>query len=439
MQIQTNHVLTKMSCSLFLLLSICMLVCCSEDKIASDLRFSVSISRVESFSVAVTVTHTGTNRDIYHAFVVEGDVDDIYSEIAKHYVNNGNQITSDVSYDQKKRVVKLHGLFPDTDYTFIVYGVDDSGNIKGTPAKVSFRTTSSAIVFEKTDKWIISYQGQDKYNGKTYSKITIRVQGDVEERYFVRVFNKQEVDTYTDTRSLILRAYGDFYNDRNETENEDFWIEDTFVGVGSMNYYKYLTKGIYQIYVIGVDAMGCLTGNYACSEEFEFDKYELEPEYEYLLGNWKITDGVGKSIFITLSEKWANCMLTMSGWGNNDCPLTMHYDPSGAYLLSIPGQSAVGSAGSEGTSTTMTMRPWYLNKDGEFRIYISSIVMTLACSKGKNENGSFIFSRGFNIILDNGEYASTNGIILTFYDEERDLNYFKSSKIQLPFTMRKIE
>lgn len=434
-----HDILNRIEYCLFILISICALTCCSKEEIAPELRFSVSVSQIEDFSATVIVTHTGTNRDVYYAIAVKGDVEDISEEIVKHHNNIVNQTASDTPFDQKKRVVKLQGFSPDTDYTCIVYGVDDSGNIKGVPAKASFRTTPCSIVFEETDKWVITYMGQDKYNGRTYSKINIGVQGDVEERFFVRVFNKEEIDNHTDAQSIVLQAYYDFIEEWNEIGDENFWIDDNLVATGSINYYKYLYRGTYQVYVIGVNANGSLTGHYAYSDEFEFDKYELESEYAYLIGDWEVTDAVGNFVFFSLNEKWANSTLTMSGWGFNDCPLTMNYDPSGTYFLSIPGQSANGSAWGEEDIFIMTLRPWYLNEEDKFRIYSSSIVTTLARSKKKNADDSFTFTRAFNIKLDNGEYANTNGIILTFYNADGSLHYYNSSKIQLPFTMKKIK
>lgn len=438
-QLQKHNILSEIACCLYVFISICALAACSKVEITPQQCFSVSVSKVEDFSATVIVTHTGTNRDVYYAIAVKGDVEDIYMEIDKHHNDIGSQNVVDVPYNQKKRVVKLNGLLPDTEYTCIVYGVDEYGDIKGVPAKASFRTESCSIVFEATDKWAIAYRGQDKYNGNTYSKIDVTVQGDVEERFFVRVLNKQVVEKLADPRSVILYAYNDFISEKNETEDENFWIDDKFVFTGSIHYFKYLNQGTYQVYVIGVDANGRLTGHYANSEEFEFDRYELDPEYAYLIGDWEITDEVGESILFSLSEKWANSTLTMSGWGYNDCPLTMNYNPSGTYILSIPGQSANGCAWEKDETTTMTLRPWYLNEEGKLRIYTSSIVTSLARAKKINKDGTFTFSRAFNIELNNGEYANTNGIILTFYDEEKSLHYYNSSKIQFPFTMRKIE
>lgn len=86
----------------------------------------------------------------------------------------------------------------------------------------------------------------------------------------------------------------------------------------------------------------------------------------------------------------------------------------------------------------MTLRGWYIDEEYNFRIYTSQTISTLARAKDNN-NGTFTFYPGFNINLKNDEKATTTGIILTFYNEDNKLHYYNSSKIQFPFTMRKVE
>lgn len=426
-------------CIPLLLLGALFFTNCSEDDSVPELRFSIAVNEVADFSAKVTVTHTGTNRVMYHAFAVEGQISDIAPEIQKHKDTIMKESQMADFYDQKKRVIKLSGLLPEKCYTCIVYGIDDIGNVIGTAASTYFTTKTSSIEFELNPKWKLSYKGQSKYNNKTYSRIDINVNGEIDERYFIKIYDTCVINNYSDIRGLLLKAYNDFNSERNELENEAFWIEDNLVSTGSIYYYKYLTKGRYQAFAIGIDANGTLTGHYACSDAFDFDHYELEPGYTELLGEWEITDGMGGEIFFSLSEKWANSTLTMSGFGFNDCPLTLKYTPEENYLLTISGQSAKGTSWGEEESKTMTLRAWYLNEDDNFRIYTSSIINTLARSKGKNEDGTYTFTRGFNITLDNEEYAKTLGMLLTYYNEENKLMYFNSSKIQLPFTMRKLD
>lgn len=431
--------ISQTRCFLLLMLGTLFFTSCSEDDTIPELRFSIIVNEVADFSAKVTITHTGTNRVKYYAFAVEGQISDMEAEIQKHKDSISEESVMTDVYDQKKRIINLSGLLPEKCYTCIVYGIDDIGNVMGAAASTCFTTKASSIEFELNPKWKLSYKGQSKFNNKTYSRIDIDVDGEIEERYFVWVYDVRVIKNYSNANDILLKAFNDFSSKYNELEDEDFWVENNFVRTGSTSYYKYLTKGQYQAFAIGVDANGALTGHYACSEVFEFDHYELEAGYAELLGDWELTDGLGGDIFFTLSEKWANNTLTMSGFGNNDCPLTLKYTPEENYLLTISGQSAVGISWGKVESKIMTLRAWYLNEDDNFRIYTSSIIKTLARSKEKNIDGTYTFTRGFNIILNNDEHATTLGMLLTYYNEENKLMYLNSSKIQLPFTMRKLD
>lgn len=426
-------------CILLLLLGLLLFANCSEDDTIPELRFSIAVTEVCDFSAKVTVTHTGTNRVKYCAFVVEGKISDIDTEIQKYQNTVSDESMMAELFNQKKRVITLPGLMPQTTYTCIVYGLDEGNKIIGTPSSTFFETTPSAIEFSTNQKWSLKYLGQSKYDKKTFSKINIYVEGDVEERYFVMVYDKKIIDQYSNIQAILLKAFNDFNSQYNDLDSEFFWVEDKFVRTGNTSYYKYLTKGQYQAFVVGVDANGALTGHYAYSDVFDFDHYELEPEYAELLGEWKITDEMGEEIFFSLSEKWANSTLVMSGFGFNYCPLTLKYTPEENYLLTLSSQSAIGVSWGDDESKTMTLRAWYLNEDDSFRIHTSSTINTLARSKGKNLDGTYTFTRGFNITLNNEEYAKTLGILLTYYNEEKKLMYFNSSKIQLPFTMKKLD
>lgn len=416
-----------------------VLASCSGSAPMPELSFQVTVAELSDFSATIMVCHTGTNRVLYNVLVVPGDIIDVDKEIQKHQNRIASGSNKDEQYNQKKRVIKLSGLIPETQYTCIVYGVDENNEIIGVPCSTSFNTSSTSIVFSQNPKWELAYLGQSRYDGRTYSKILIQVEGKAEERYFVRIYNKKTIDEFSDLRSLLLYAYKDFCSERNELDDEFFWIEDKFVRTESTDYFMYLFKGDYQAFAIGIDANGNLTGHYACSNLFSFERYELEPEYADLLGDWLLTDNQGGEIYFTLNEKWANSTLSMSGFGFNDCPLTINYSLNGNYFLTIPGQSASGYTWGEDIKRIMTLRGWYLNEENIFRISTTQIISSLARAKGKNNDGTFTFTPGFSIKLNNGEKATTLGIILTSNNEDNTLFYYKSSKIQFPFTITKID
>lgn len=429
-----------------LILGFCSIFClslittgCTEVDDVPELRFSVVLSQLEDFSAAITITHTGTNRVRYYAMAEAGDVTDIDAAIREHQCKVASGALADAVYDQKKRVVVFKNLLPETQYTCIVYGVDDDGEISGIPCSVPFKTNASSIEFSVNPKWKLTYCGQTKYKGYTYSQVVVDVSGDIEERYFVYICNKQVVDSYQDIRNFLLYAYKEFSAGHNETDDDLFWIEDQFVCTESMNYYKYLYKGRYQAFAIGVDADGHLTGHYAKSDVFDFDHYELEAEYAALLGEWEMVDEDDGWFYFTLSELYANSSLTMSGFGFTDCPFVVNYSPTGIYLLTIKGQSSLGTYWGEDDVKTMTLRPWYQDENDSFKIYKSQIVSELARSTGRNSDGSYTFQPGFNVKLNDDKNATTTGVLLTYYDENSKLFYYKSSKMKFPFTMRKLE
>ncbi len=416
-----------------------LMVGCDKEEECPELRFSLSLTETRAFSTTVTVTHNGTNRNRYYAFVVPGNIININIEIQKHSGDVSNGKISNEAFDQKKRVVLFNGLRPDTQYTCIVYGVDDNGGVVGTPCSLQFSTESSSVEFVVNPKWELKYIGQDKYDGKTYSRIDVNVKGDAEERYFICVYDSATIAHYQDISDLLLYAYKDFCSEHNEFDNEFFWIEDKFVRTQSTCYYRYLFKGQYQAFAIGIDTNGEPTGHYACSAFINFEQYELEPGYGELLGNWEFSDIEGNKMFFTLSEKWANSSFTMSDFGNAKCPVTINYAPTSAYCLTIPGQSVLGQHWGEDDVKIMTLRPWYLNKDDQFRIYTALNVSILARCKKKNIDGTYTFTNGFSIKLENNETATTIGILLTYKNEDNGLVYYSSSKLQFPFTMKKID
>lgn len=406
---------------------------CSSEEPTSITGFTISMNNVADYSVSVLVTHDGTNRDNYYVFVVKGEDADIKSEIIKHH--ESLQI-SESPYDQKKRIVLLKGLVPESTYTCIIYGVDESGEPNGIFASTTFKTTETNIFFEENPNWQIYYGGQGSCDGLTYSQVMVYVEGSVEERYFICIHDKTIVDTYPETKDFIIYAYNTFVNEHNDKGDEYFWLEDDFVRTESTVYYKYLHKGTYQAFAIGVDYNGNLTGHYAISDAFEFEKYKLDSEYEYLLGDWKITDDIGGEIYVTFSESWANHSFTLSGWGNNDIPFRIsHYPYSLEYALELNHQSVLGRAWGEDADKLFELVGWYLDTDGSFKLMSYNSYLALA---KRNDDGSFTFNSRFSKTLSDGEKAKTLGIVVIYTDEDNKRHYYNSSKLQFPLTMRKI-
>lgn len=422
------------ACFFLIFVTLQLAMSCSTEE-PSNAKFSISISEVTDFSVTAIITHTGTNRDNYYVFAVKGEDIDVADEITKHNASI-QSLTSVSPYDQKKRIVTLNGLSPESKYTCIIYEVNESGNPTGKFASAIFKTSEEKISFEKNPSWLVCYEGQGTYNNKTYSKVIVYVQETVEERYFICIYDKAIVDQYSETKDFIRFAYNNFIKEHNDLGDEYFWMQDNFVRIESTEYYKYLYKGEYQAFAIGIDYTGALTGHYAASEVFEFDRYELDPEYEYLLGDWIITDDIGGEIYVYISEKWANSSYTMSGWGYNDCPFSLYVSLNSVeYTLNLNRQSVWGRTWGDDKDKLLSLEPWYLDENDNFRIL--SYDNYLATAK-MNDDGSLTFKPGFSKTLSNQEKAKTLGVVVTYTDSDGKKTYYKSSKMQLPFTMKKL-
>lgn len=411
---------------------------CSSEELNTITRFSISVNEVADYSASVVITHDGTNRDNYYVFAVKGDNVDVKTEIAKHHAS----LQTDTSpYDQKKRIIQLNGLSPESTYTCIIYGIDDTGSLTGLSASTLFKTTETKLIFEENPNWSVFYEGQGLNNGLTYSQVVVYVEGDVEERYFICIHEKATVDRYSEIKDFIIYAYNNFVNERNELGDEYFWMEDNYIRTESTIQYRYLYKGTYQAFAIGVDYRGNLTGHYAKSDVFEFERYDLQPEYAEILGDWLLTDETGAAITLTFNEGWANNYFTLSGWGYNDAPFKIYYYGKGIYFyglypLTISHQTATEKEWGDGLERTLTLTGWYLREDGALRIYDSASALARAT---RNDDGSYTFNAAFKKPNSTDEEESTLGILVSYQDENDKTLYLKSSVIQFPFTMKKIK
>ena len=169
------------------------LSCCSRDD-GDNIFFEASISDIAAYSATVTVKHNATNRDAYYGFVVKGRVFDVYAEIERFLTSSEGKIQEAVHY-QRKSVFQIKKLLPRTEFTFIVFGMDENGKLYGTPASICFQTIGSTFTATINPNWIIEYMGHRVYKDNDYSLITVDLVGDVEERFFLATIHHKEFFT----------------------------------------------------------------------------------------------------------------------------------------------------------------------------------------------------------------------------------------------------
>ena len=258
---------------LFLSIILITFIGCNSNEEVESIFFHASVSDIKAYSATVTVTHNATNRDSYYGFAVEGSASDIKAEISKYLSSTNKKELAESVRHQRKSVFQIKGLSPETIFTYIVFGMNDNGDLYGEPSSVVFKTAQSDIIATENPNWKIKYMGHTVYNNNDYSLITVSLLGDVEERFFLATYSADFTNSFKHTENLIDYAIREFIK-KNETE-EEYWLETSEVRTGGTRFYRYLQEGDYVSYAIGINADGSATGHYVKTDKYHVDKYPM--------------------------------------------------------------------------------------------------------------------------------------------------------------------
>lgn len=417
--------------------SILFLTGCSEDD-ETGIIFHVSVSDIKKNSATVTITHNGTNRDIYYGFITEGNANDLQSEISRFQSTASNQDLLQAVHSQRKCVFRITGLTPNHTYTFIVYGADENGKMQGKSAAFEFTTDKSDFTASINPNWEIKYKGHTVYNNYDYSLITVSLIGDVEERFFLATYEASIHDNFSCTEDFIAYATNQFVNQKQEDVNGNFWFEDSLVRKERTNFFRYLEEGDYVSYAIGINADGSPTGHYV-KTAYHVDHYPAIEEYSNLLGDWLIIDENNKRYFVSFTERIVNQSLIMTGWGNFiDYPITVAFNRTDA-SLKISSQIIAESAEFQFTDGSefkgrLSIRGAYYNEESNLKWTSRSITL----AKGTlNDDGTYTLSSGYYVTLNDGSRTDNTG--MTFYIESEDGTNVGFAKMMFPLVMKKTE
>ncbi len=191
-----------------------LMICCScQKELQKPIVFNIDVSEVSAFYATVTITHNATNRSPYYYFTVKGSVDDVDAAIDE-YLSSVDQaeLTESANY-QRKKVVRVTGLAPQEIVTIIVFGLDAGGQKYGQPMSVTFNTLEREYSAKENANWSIEYQGHKVYNYIDYSLISVDVDDDVKERFFLVVYPVEFVSKFENIESLIDYSVYEFLND----------------------------------------------------------------------------------------------------------------------------------------------------------------------------------------------------------------------------------
>lgn len=426
----------------FLLIACLTFMACSKDDNSDNVQvvFHVDIGDIEAYRATATITHNGTNRDTYYGFAVEGDVKNPIEEINKMIASPKSKEILGSPLNQRKRVLKVNGLLPKHIFSYIVFGRTSDGKLYGEPAVTVFTTVGSSIVASENSKWKVTNKGPVVYSDNDYTLIDVDVEGDVEERFFLAVYDLSLPGTFGTMEDLISYAVDEFTRKQNSGGDEDFWLDASKIRTESTNFYRHLSPGDYVAFAIGVNPDGTPTGHYAKSEAFHVDKYPYVDTYAALLGDdWYFEDADKKMYFVTFEEGVINRSFVMKGWGNyNDFNAVVNYNRNTGEL-SISSQRVTDgdvtlhfSNGDE-TGTVYLVGAYY-NAENKLKWTTSSHVIT----KGVlNESGEYTFNTGFSVTLDKENGTKATDLGMTFVMRQGVNTKAGFARMMFPFELKK--
>lgn len=416
---------------IFLLLA----VGCTDEEIGDKVEFQVSVSDISAYTAKITVKHNATNRDAYYGFAVEGTVTDMQAKIHEYLSDNEKDLTASVHY-QRKSVYSISHLLPGKTYTYIIFGMRDDGEIYGKPAAVEFTTIKSNLRAELNPNWNIKYRGYTVYKNTDYSLVTVTLNGDVEERFFLATYASEFAEKFDRVEDLLEYASYEMLEEKDGT----YWLEDNEIRTEGTDFYRYLSEGDYVFYAIGINADGSPTGHFVCTPTVHVDKYPACEAYSNLLGEWVMIDEDDKWYFVTFSERVVNRSLTMTGWGNYpNYPINVVFDRSdGSFKINsqiiFENDKIELKDGSLYIGTLKFLGAYY-NLESNLK-WTTNSSLTLAKAM-INDNGTYSITTGYYVTLSNGERSYDTGI--SYYGESTDGVKFGFSRMMFPITMKKLD
>ena len=431
---QSMKLLSKI---LLLLMSLLVMSCAKED-VSEPIAFHVQVSDVKAFSTMVTITHNATNRDPYYCFVVEGEVMDINAEIRTFIKQTPTSQLDEYKHYQRKSYFSFNRLTPEKTFTIIAFGMDDKKKMYGEPGSLAFKTPKTDMIVSVNPNWIIAYEGYALYNEKDYSLITVTVQGDAEERFFLSTLTVDEEKSFGSLEELIVYCTYEFVNQKENNSESEFWLEDSAVRTGGTNFYRYLTPGNYVSYAIGINADGSPTGHYVKTPVYHVDKYPADEFYTHLLGEWVLTDSRDKISHITFEEYTVNKSLIMYGFGGlNKQGIYIPYNRSdGSFTFEtqvVSDNVKVNFTSGNSAEGKLTLIGGYYDQNDKLKRTTS--ISTLAYVT-REENGDYTVESAYYVTFEDGSELNDVGMMYMITAQDGSVTTFGLR--MFPFTMKKV-
>ena len=273
-----------------------------------DIKFTFEVVSVEVNTAKIKISHDGTSSDTWYGFATTN------SNVTKAITEKHAELTAAGNIKGLRKQTSftdtINELAPETEYTYIAFGITADGTLYGQPASIKFTTEREAGKIEETDTWTITYDGRGENQGEEVELFSIECEKG-NQYYFTTVSdyileaNKLEVADYVkyviDQEIPMLLSYG-------------YKISDLVLSESMTLAAARMESGDYHGLAIGFNNKGEATGYYSANA-FTIEEEAAEDAYNQWLGTWELTDATGDNKFeITIHHYDNNFMYALTGW-----------------------------------------------------------------------------------------------------------------------------
>lgn len=305
-----------------------MFVSCEEKEptgpaLNDALAFTLELDSVDATSAKIKVSHNGTKEDTWYGFATaEKDPLDKIEELVADLIADGGRISLKKSVQS---TFSVKDLTPETDYTFVVVGLTDAGEVYGFPNSIEFTTGRDlSKLAEDKERWKISYE-RTEYEGEKCEGVTIEC-ADEEIYYFEYIPEYYVMD---ESGNLLLAEYVDYVANTiiPEYVKAGYTYKDFCYEAGGTLFLPRCERGKYYAIVIGMGTDNVHNGAYTV-QEFTVLEEEATAEYNQWIGTYTLTTSNETPITYTINIDHYdnNFMYAVTGW---ECGKELDEDKDG--------------------------------------------------------------------------------------------------------------
>lgn len=281
-----------------------------------NISIMLDVDELSLESASIRVRHDGDPNALWvymNTLDMESDAAKLLTEKLLVDVEYQQEI---VAYKGKNISVSLTKLLPKTYYRFICGVIDDvTGELKGAPAEISYRTRRDPAYFEINANWEVQRGSRTVgTDGMEYDNFICKSSDD--ETYVLLPIKKADFESSYKSNEVSL--FNDFYQDFALAVGDSQWKKIVKSGDVTITEDR-LRSGDWNVYMLGIGTDGELSGLYQ-QTTFKIEMEEQSEAYKRWLGTWKVTDRTGATEYFEVSilPSEHNLWYYLAGWESNN-------------------------------------------------------------------------------------------------------------------------